>query len=516
LREHLSEVQPSSEEASGTSAHADHDVPNRFTDPDMPPSFVMPVQAKQRHIIVRSNKRSSGGLYSFGWILLILLVSVAILIGSAHNYSASGSGRPLDDDLGKIIPSDPLRRPPIDTTKLVKGEDGASKIVANIFNISLKNRSGDFAQFAVDLKKAFPDTAYRIVYFDTSTARLQFQFPDTARNTLKDKIRDALKDYDLLIWDESIFSLSKTYNDPIFSDSSRSWHLFSIGAPAAWDISSGSPDVVVAVIDDGFDLANSDLGGRLVKPYNVVTRNAVITSSASRIHGTHVAGIAIGRANNASGIVGVAPDCSFMPVQIAQDGEAFTTSDVIDGILYAIRSGADVINLSLGKYLPDELASLTPEQQQELAGNIGKDEQLFWDELFDYADREGVIIVMASGNQHMLTGLDPMQRSAKSIKVSATDAHQEATSFTNFGSSATIYAPGERIFSIVPGNKEQFMDGTSMASPIIAGAVALLKSKKKDISLPQVVNLMHKTGIPIVVKGQDARLIQLDKMLQSL
>jgi len=472
-----------------------------------------------KKIIVRSNKKQqskNGFLYNFWWTLILIPLLLFFLFYEYNHCGFLPSKNNAEIELIKILPQDPLKRPPIDTSKLIKGDSGLSKIVSNVFNIALKDKTKDLGEFALELKKSFPDSLYKIVFFDTSTSRLQFQFPDSNRNQLKEDIRDKMDDYELLIWDESIFTNSRTFNDPIFSDASKSWYLMASGAPAAWDITSGNKDVVIAVIDDGFDISNPDLINNIIKPYNVESRNKNITANDTRFHGTHVAGLALGKADNGFGITGIAPNCSFMPVQITETDEVFTSSDVIDGILYAIKNGADVINLSLGKYFPEEVSRLSLGQQQELLKSTGQDEQEFWDELFSYAEKENTIIVMASGNQHIMVGLDPMQRSLKTIKVSAINSKLEPASFSNFGNDVTIYAPGENIYSIVPGKKEKFMDGTSMASPIVAGAVGLMKSKNKDIKIEEVIKLLKNTSDPI--KGNDGKgsFIRIDKLLKSM
>ena len=471
-----------------------------------------------KKIIVRSNKkeqRKDRFLNQFWWILLfipLLLLFLYLHLNNSHSILSSSSST---GNLKNILPQDPLKRPPLDTSKIIKGDSGISKIISNVFNIALKDKTKNLGTFAEELKKAFPDSGYKIVFFDTSTLRLQFQFPDSDRTELKSKIRSKMDDYDLLIWDESIFSTSKTFNDPSFSDPEQSWYLQAVGAPLAWDLTSGNADIVIAVIDDGFDLANADLSSKIVKPFNTATRTSTVNADDVRFHGTHVAGIALGKANNGIGISGIAPDCSFMPVQVTDNAQMFTSSDVIDGILYAIKNGADVINLSLGKYFPEEVTDLSIAQQEALSKTIAKDEEEFWNDLFDYAEKEHTIIVIASGNQHVLVGLDPMQRSSKTIKVSAVNSRLEAAAFSNFGSNTTIYAPGERIYGLVPNGKQKFMDGTSMAAPIVSGAIALMKSRKKDLSLDQILGILKKNSDPIKIVGGGI-FLRVDKLVKAV
>src|SRR5690606_28512433 len=132
----------------------------------------------------------------------------------------------------------------------------------------------------------------------------------------------------------------------------------------------------------------------------------------------HVASTAIGKKDNNSGLAGICPDCSFMPIKIQDDDGYITSSYVIDGILYAIKNNADVVNLSLGLDIP--LFMSPPLQEQEQVINLyGKDEEAFWKELFAFAERRKTICVLASGNSNLLTGIDPFARSEKTIKVGA-------------------------------------------------------------------------------------------------
>lgn len=463
-----------------------------------------------KKIIVRSNKKQEARnsfFRNYWWILLFIPLLIFFLLKLCNSSSSS---------LNNSIPSNLLKRPPIDTSKLIKGDSGISLIVSDIFNIALKEKSKDLSVFATELKKQFPDSGYQIIYYDTTTLRIQFKFPDSNRTALKSKIKEKMDDYQLLIWDESIFMFSRTFNDPALSDNEKSWYLSAIGAYDAWDRTTGKKDVVIAVIDDGFDLSNKDFVNKIVKPYNVKSRSSTVNADNERIHGTHVAGLALGNANNAFGISGIAPDCSFIPIQISQSGDVFSSSDVIDAILYAVKNDADVINLSLGKYFNDAVTTLPKEVQKEYAKSLGKDEEEFWNELLTYADKENSIIVFATGNQNILVGLDPMLRSDKAIKVAAVNRSLARTSFSNFGDKVTIFAPGEKINSIIPGNQEKIMDGTSMASPIVAGAIGLMKSINKDITLEKVKELLRSTGDPVPGEPSGSKFLKINKLIKSI
>lgn len=463
-----------------------------------------------KKIIIRSNKKQvarNSFLRHYWWVLLFLPLFILLLLFLDNSgVSSSPSG----------IPANLLKRPPIDSSKLVRGDSGISLIVSDIFNIALKDKTEDLNTFSIELKKQFPDSAYEIVYYDTSTLRIQFKFPDSNRSELKAKIKDKMDDYELLIWDESIFQSFKTFNDPALSDAEKSWYLTAVGVYDAWDVTTGKRDVVIAVIDDGFDLNNQDFSNKVVKPYNVKSRSSNVDADLNRIHGTHVAGLALGNANNAFGISGIAPECSFMPIQITESDDLFSSSDVIDAILYAIKNDADVINISLGKYYNESVTNLSLERQKDFAQQLGKDEEEFWNELLTYAEKENSTIVFATGNQNILVGLDPMLRSEKAIKVAAINQNLSRTSFSNFGDKVTVYAPGEKINSIVPGNQEKILDGTSMASPIVAGSIALMKSINKNITLDKIKELLKSTGEQVRGETSGTKYIKINKLIKAV
>ena len=426
----------------------------------------------------------------YWWLLLILLFLILLLLlkdCSQNGIKLAAEMDPVEVEkiYNEIMPENPrARKEPIKEEDLINDEDSRARIVGNVVNIALKKKTDNFRNFAVDLKQAFPEASYEVVYFDDQTRRLQFQFPEDKRT-------------EILIWDEAIFETSRTFNDPLFNDRSASWPILLTKTDKAWETTTGDTSVIVAVIDDGFDLNHPELKGKVYKPYNVVTDNTQITSGPDRKHGTHVAGIISAKNNNGKGICGIAPGCRLMPIQAAGQDGMFSMTDVIDGVLYAIKNNADVINMSLGKMFPE---GIPPQQQEEIANQYGKDEAQFWNELYQMADENNVTIVIAAGNQDFRVGMDPMQRSQKVIKVAATDFDMKKANFSNFFSrnlrnGSCVSAPGVNILSTIPSNQYEMMSGTSMASPIVAGVVALMKSVNPRLTNQQVFKILQETSI---------------------
>jgi subtilisin family serine protease len=459
----------------------------------------------------------------FWWLLIILLCIILFLfVRGCDNKPFKGSELPIEEQdklYSEIMPDQPRQRIlPIDTTKFIDDEESYSRIIGDVVNIALKNKSQNFKHFVIDLKHEFDEDEYKVIYFDDETSRLQFTFPEEERTNIKDKIKTSMASYDLLIWDETIFESSKTMNDPDFKSADKAWFFKSINAEKAWDITTGDTSVILAIIDDGFDLDHVELRNKIVKRYNIVDDNTRIFSGPDRFHGTHVAGIAVADGNNKKGLCGIAPGCRIMPIQAAGEDGFFTMTDIIDGILYAIKNGADVINMSLGKQFSDNIEFLSPGQMEDIANQSGIDEAKFWKELFQIAEDNNVTIVLAGGNQNIMVGLDPMQRSSQVIKVAATDKSDSKAVFSNFfrksESDCYISAPGVKIYSTFPGNSYGFLDGTSMASPVVAGSICLMKSVNPRLTNAQIRKILRSTSKPLNDRRL-APLIQVDKVVRK-
>jgi subtilisin family serine protease len=439
----------------------------------------------------------------YWWIILILMILLLWFLLDRCNRPADTpplSKEDVEEIYDEIMPEIPRKRiMPIDTTQFREDDESGNVIVAGLVNIAMVDKKNAFKRMAVELKQEFPNEEYKIVYYDEETNRLQLNFPEDQAD-IKDQIRTKLPQYELLIWDESVFQSSKKSNDPFYSDVNKTWHMKAINLEGAWDVTMGDTSVVVAVIDDGFDLKHKEFKGtHIVNRYNVEQDNTRVYSSAEIIHGTHVAGLALANANNNSGGSGVAPNCSFMPVQIGNGQPFFTMTDVVDGVLYALNHGADVINMSLGKAYGEELQGRSPSELEQIINSSGKDEEKFWKELFKLADKKNAFIVLAGGNEDLLIGLDPMQRSDEVLKVVAVDEQYRKAGFSNYckncmGKNTYVSAPGVNIFSTVPGNQFESMQGTSMAAPIVTGAIALMKSANPRLKNKEIFKILRQSS----------------------
>ncbi|XKH50564.1 cell wall-binding repeat-containing protein [Chryseomicrobium palamuruense] len=247
---------------------------------------------------------------------------------------------------------------------------------------------------------------------------------------------------------------------------SKQYHHNLIRTPSAWRKTKGIPSVKVAVLDNGFDLNHPDLKNQIDEYYSVTD-----DGFSNGKHGTHVAGIIGAELNNKKFGAGVAPGTSLAVIDVFEGGGAYT-SDVIDGIFTAVEIGADIINMSFGA--------------DEYSYNL--------DLVVQYAHSEGIVIVAAAGNEDTDEERYPAALD-NVIAVGATDRYNTITDFTNYGEWIDVVAPGKGIYSTVPSNGFESLGGTSMASPVVAGVAALIKSNEPYLSNVLIEERIFKTAI---------------------
>jgi len=295
-------------------------------------------------------------------------------------------------------------------------------------------------------------------------------------------------------------------NDPRYSDQ---WHYTTISLPAAWDVTTGSALVVVAVIDTGMLFSHVDIGlsilGVVVPGYDFYDDDTNpadpgCESPSDLSHGTHVAGTIAAATNNGVGVAGVnwggAGRTKIMPIRIfgfyPSIGCTATTADVIDAIEYAADHSARVINMSFG------------------GGGFSASEQA----AVDYAYNTGVILFAAAGNSNTNCSTFYPANYANVVGVSATNIADGKAWYSNFGACVDLSAPGgdttsdvtEGVLSTtgIPAlpSQYQYFQGTSMATPHAAGLAALLISK--GVTGPaSIQNVMQTTADDLGPAGYD-------------
>ena len=275
---------------------------------------------------------------------------------------------------------------------------------------------------------------------------------------------------------DRVLHQSATPDDPLLS---YEWGLISIRAPEAWDVTTGSSQVTVAVVDTGIDAAHPDLSpnlwtnpgesgagreangldddgnGRIDDVHGWDFVNADAQPQDGNGHGTHVSGTIAARGNDAAGVAGVSWSSAIMPLRVLDDSGSGYVSDAVTAYAYAARSGARVVNASLGG------------------------------DRFSRAEHDAIaaapdaLFVVAAGNDGANTDATPAYPCdydlANVVCVAASDRDDALASFSNYGATnVDLAAPGVDIASTWPGGRYALLSGTSMAAPHVTGAAALV------------------------------------------
>jgi len=436
--------------------------------------------------------------------------------GGIYNPGDPYKPVPTPPEYREVLPPNQGVLPPVDTAEIIRNPENPA-IIGNRLNILMENEDKSIMDLAKDFKAKYPDDKYKVVYYDDVVKRMQIEVPTEERAQLKQEIPAKFApEYELFIFDEALFETNYTPNDPAFNDQNKSWYLKAINAPQAWDIiksRNGGRCLTVAIVDNGFSLEHPEFKDKVVMPYNVwLHSNEIFPAEVD--HGTHVAGTALAIMDNGIGISGIASESAFMPIQVKNKQGMMTTTSILDGVLYALYQGADVINISLG---PMFQGTLPENVQRNIQDNHFKEEERLWNEVMKISNKHKAIIVTAAGNENMLAGVDPMNRPKNFIIVSAVDKNNREYSkagFSNYGDYSTVSAPGVDIYSTVGKDNYGAMNGTSMATPIVSGAVALMKNLNEELTAEQIICILQSTGL--AADGKIGNVIQLDKALQKV
>ncbi len=402
------------------------------------------------------------------------------IVDESGRLPINGITPPMTDDLGMLPP--------------IIHNDGAPDLVANRLNIYFSDDNADLDLWIKKFKQAYPGDEYIIIGHDRNVRMIQIQIPEDARNSVRNEINSKISGDEFFVVDESILSIRKSSLISTQSgNSNKGWHLDATNVREAWNITTGNPEVVVAIVDDGIDTNHPIFGNRFYKSYNVFTQNRALSIGDG--HGTHVAALAAGTAefvNN--GVAGVAPKCRIMPVQVFDNGVC-TFSSLASGLMYAIHNGADVVNVSIAPSFKG-LSELSLPEQRAVAETLFKNEEKVYRHIINTANKKGVIIVFAAGNDNIISSVLPECRvENKTVNVAAIDPNNKSTGFTNYSSGTNISAPGLDIYSAMPNNYYDIQSGTSMAAPIVTGAIALMKSLEPNITVEQAISVMQHTGL---------------------
>ncbi len=438
--------------------------------------------------------------------------------------------------------------PPVDSTNIVTDPtDPYGQIVGDQLNVFFNSTDlkGDIARFARRFKQLYPGPSYNVAYYNVEAGTMILTVPTAELEQVAGNLERQITDIDFIVVTNEIMDERSKPGDPAFGSKHNDTYFNLIQAYDAWDITKGSPDVKVAIVDSYFDLSNPEIGERYVDAIHIPSKTRAVmpprraASSDDEYtafsHGSHVAGISIGSQNNSRGASGIAPGCTWIPVSL---GDELSQFNIIEGVLYAIYHGADVVNLSIGRAFPEGIADMVSleEQVDYVKTQAGRNAAL-WQYVGKVAADHNCVIVTSAGNETLLMGMDPKNRPTNIIKVEAVDETGIKADFSNYGKVpedsidfSTVAAPGVNLWSVLPQVSLPFakacgikttadgfgeMSGTSMASPVVAGGVALLKSKNKDLSADDIIKILTMTARQTDTKHRIGPTIQLADALNA-
>ncbi len=278
--------------------------------------------------------------------------------------------------------------------------------------------------------------------------------------------------------------LDSAANDTLYANGVQ-WNLDAMKVPAAWSKGQYGAGITVAVIDSGlFGVGSGEIHedidpAKVVKQYNFLDDNTDVTDTKG--HGTYVAGSIFAKTNNGAGIAGIMPEVNIMPLKVFGSGEA-ENSAVIAAIDYAVKNGADVINMSLG----------------------GKNNSELLRQACDDATKAGVLVVAAAGNDGTSDLIYPAAYDSV-IGVAALTKSNELYENSQYGESVFVAAPGDGIVC-VDNKTNQYCSktGTSLAAPEVAALGAMAKSIKRNINQDGFKELIKQTSTDLGEKGFDS------------
>lgn len=282
------------------------------------------------------------------------------------------------------------------------------------------------------------------------------------------------------------------------------WHLPQVRAARAWEVSRGSPEIVVAIVDDAVLTTHDDLAPDIWENPGEIPGNGVDDDQNGYIddvsgwdvsdrdndprppsratnwswtHGTHCAGIASAATDNGRGISSIGFNTKIMPVKAKPSGEDGPfINDGYEGVEYAIAAGADVISMSWG----------------------GGGRNAFAQEIMNEANDRGIVLVAAAGNDNSEEAQFPAAYDHV-IAVGATNRNDNRAGFSNYGTWVDVMAPGVQITSTVAGSNSSYagQSGTSMACPLVAGLVSLMRSFNPEMTPEETLDCLTNSCVNI-------------------
>lgn len=312
-------------------------------------------------------------------------------------------------------------------------------------------------------------------------------------------------------------TMERTTNDPAFhlQWSLRNTQQFlgaisgaDIKATEAWNLNQGALGIKIAVIDEGILASHPELSGKVQTGYNALNGGSNTSPKTNDHHGTAMAGIIAAHTDNGAGIAGICWFCQILPVKVAETdayGNWVTTfSTLASGIDWAWQNGADVLNNSWTTVAPSDAVQLAIINAR-FGGRGGK----------------GSTIVFASGNENASAVSFPASLNSYVIAVGASNwcdqrkapinnpcNNNDSSWGSNYGAALDLVAPGEAIYTTCNGSQctaglYSYLSGTSLATPMVSGAAALLYAANGNLTPDQVQTLLQNGARDLSIAGRD-------------
>jgi subtilisin family serine protease len=270
---------------------------------------------------------------------------------------------------------------------------------------------------------------------------------------------------------DALVPISFVPNDTYYTSE---WHLQTIGAPTAWNYATGS-GVTVAILDSGIDASHPDLASQLTPGWNFYDNNSNTADVYG--HGTKVAGVVAAIGNNSMGVAGVAFNARLMPIRVTDTNGYASISALANGLVYAADHGARVANMSFAVQAYSSVISAA-----------------------QYFVNKGGVVMNSAGNYGTLDSTAP---SNALVTVSATTSSDTLASWSSYGPSVDLSAPGESIWTTTLGGGYGAVSGTSFSSPLTAAVAALVMSANPSLPPAQVVSVLESNAVDLGTAGDD-------------
>jgi serine protease len=322
-----------------------------------------------------------------------------------------------------------------------------------------------------------------VLYEDRALDYAAVRFPDRSSSDFRERFVDDIERKDGIRYAEPNKTLQLLYvpNDPEYDvqDAAKT-----VNADEAWDITTGDPSVMIAIVDQGVKYDHPDLANNMDATVSNYGKDFVDSDSdpypdnkKDEFHGTHVAGIAAAETDNSEGIAGIC-DASVLSCRVANEEHVATRSDLASGVRWATDNDADVINISLG---------------ESDYSQVVKD-------AVSYAFENGALVVAAAGNQNGGSVEYPAAMD-ECIAVSALNTDGGIAGFSSTGSPVELAAPGTAVLSASTTDGYVSYSGTSMAAPVVSGVAALILSQWPNLTNEELRKHLRRTAVDL---GLDA------------